>query len=655
MIGLSGPELTTEAITKLKLSKLQTDEINRIVVTYHRDYLALQRRHSKVGKDAAGRILVTIEPFYDECLALAQRLQTELGGIVDPALLPVVRNGELPFQIFNWGGACNETITLWKDGEKYFVEEKLTAAPGHPRDPFTCNISGPKLEEIPPQFRIYWREDGAKPELPTKPIEPQIPRQGTFNIQQERSQLPATATPGRQDYAFKFSGPKDHTLNVWMEVWQEGKMEWVSNFDFEAKPQAGEPLAAGLTLTAIGGDAASKESKGKTRLHWAMSCSGSEGKIQTANALIPDLSAGMGATYSTWDRQLKPLNPRSGETVTVLGITGYKLSNFRSAMTGLTEADLLKRGPNAAVLVRARFSPARPGQLSDAVGLDTKVSDQAFARRTFAQFEISKQLGVDLSNCQTRTEAHAALVAAASTPDGSARAAQMVDELGSDGIGYADHFKMVAEPLLAMWWKLRKKEPTTAEEVVTLLENFITALNGPGSHSVWWNHGEPITKWAEGPSLNDSFAKKLKLTKLQVDEVNKLFKKYADEAKALSRRHTKVTKNDQGHVIINVEPYSNECLELARKMVAELGGIVTQDIVPAVKVGALPTAIFGNAGECRETTVLKKDAKGVYVIEISRSDWVNAHGAGAGNSTTSWGSQDIDLAFGSYKMYWSGE
>jgi serine/threonine protein kinase len=504
-----------------------------------------------------------------------------------------------------------------------------------------------KLESIPAKAPAAPKEPLAAPLAPAQDLR--------FAIQQDRSQLPASPTPGRQDYAFKFAGPADHTLNVWMEVWQEGKMEWVSDFDFEARPKAGEPVAAFLTLIAMGGDAASKESKGKTRLHWAMTCSGSEGITQTANALIADLSAGMGATYSTWDRQLRPLNPRPGETVTVLGITGYKLSNFRSVVPGFTETDLLKRWPNAAVLVRARFSPARPGQLSDAVGLDTKVSDQAFARRTFAQFQISKQLGVDLSDCRTRMEAHAALVAAASTPDGSARAAQMVDELGSDNIGYADHFKMVAEPLLAMWWKLRKKEPVTAEEVVTLLENFITALNGPGSYSVWWHHGEPITKWAAGPYLNDSFAKKLKLTKLQVDEVNKLFKKYADEASALGRRHTKVTKNDQGHVIVTTEPYSVECLELARKMVAELGGIVTQDIVPAVKVGALPTAIFGIAGECRETTVLKKDAKGVYVIEIRRTDWVNAHGSGAGNSTTSWGSTDIGLAFGSYKMYWSEE
>ena len=144
---------------KLKLSKLQTDEINRVLMTYHREYLALQRRHSKVGKDEAGRLLVTIAPFYDECLALANRLQTELGGIVDPALLPVMNNGEMASQIFGWGGACNETIAMWKADGKYYVEEKLTSSPGHERDPFTFNMSGPKLEDFPEGYRIFWREE----------------------------------------------------------------------------------------------------------------------------------------------------------------------------------------------------------------------------------------------------------------------------------------------------------------------------------------------------------------------------------------------------------------------------------------------------------------------------------------------------------------
>ncbi len=90
-------------------------------------------------------------------------------------------------------------------------------------------------------------------------------------------------------------------------------------------------------------------------------------------------------------------------------------------------------------------------------------------------------------------------------------------------------------------------------------------------------------------------------------------------------------------------------------MVAELGGIVLQDFLPDLKVGTLPRAIFGNAGECRETVTLKKDADGVYVIEIRSADWVTANGTGAGDTTTGWGSKDIDLAFGSYKMYWTEE
>ena len=149
MIGSAGPELTNEAVQKLKLSKLQSEEIGRILLAYHREFLALQRRHSKVGKDDAGRLLVTIEPFYDECLELAQRLQTELGGIVDATLLPVIKNGELATQIFSWGGACNETITMWKADGKYYVEEKLTSAPGHDRDPYTLQHVRPETRRNP--------------------------------------------------------------------------------------------------------------------------------------------------------------------------------------------------------------------------------------------------------------------------------------------------------------------------------------------------------------------------------------------------------------------------------------------------------------------------------------------------------------------------
>ena len=151
MIGADGPELHADAIKKLKLSKLQADEINRVMQSHHRDYLALERRHSKITKDDQGRIVTTIAPFTDECQALAKRLVAELGGIVEFAILPQPRVGQLPTQIFRWGGEEPQTITMWKADGKYFVEDK--------RGTFTFNMSGPNLQDLPEQYRLFWREE----------------------------------------------------------------------------------------------------------------------------------------------------------------------------------------------------------------------------------------------------------------------------------------------------------------------------------------------------------------------------------------------------------------------------------------------------------------------------------------------------------------
>ncbi|HEV7402102.1 MAG TPA: protein kinase, partial [Chthoniobacteraceae bacterium] len=95
-----------------------------------------------------------------------------------------------------------------------------------------------------------------------------------FHIQQDRSQLPPAPTPGRQDYAFKFSGPSDHTMNLWLEVWRDGKLEIVSSFDFLARPKIGTPLEAALQLTTMNGEVASVESKGKVRSDWTLHVGG---------------------------------------------------------------------------------------------------------------------------------------------------------------------------------------------------------------------------------------------------------------------------------------------------------------------------------------------------------------------------------------------
>ncbi len=433
-----------------------------------------------------------------------------------------------------------------------------------------------------------------------------------FSIQQDRSQIPATATPGRQDFAFKFSGPTDHTLNVWLEVWRDGKLEIVDGFDFLARPKVGAPLEAALRLTTMNGDVASVESKGKVRYDWIMRCGGPNGTGETNGAWRPNIFKELGSINSTWDYPPKGgWHPRPGETVTILAMVGYRLTSLSEFVPGWSEAELLKGWPNSAVLIRARFNPARAGELGDGPGLGGNVTDREYVTAKLAQFALGKQLAVDLRGHRSVTEAHAALVAAASTPEGRERAVQMVKEFNTGGMTYSTSLAPVIDPVSELKYRI---ETASAEEIVSTLEKFITDLtNLPRGSAVTWHQPRPFEKGPNGPQLTANTVRKLKLPQRQAEEANKLMQKYAGEAHSLERRHTKIAKNEKGHVLVTIEPFSDECLELARKMVAELGGIVPQDILPAIRPGALPEEIFRTAGECRHMIELWKE-EGKYFL-----------------------------------------
>jgi serine/threonine protein kinase len=160
--GQDGPELSGEAVRYLKLSKLQAGVVNGILQRYATESLALERRHTHVGKDDAGRIVVTVEPFSGECQDLARKMVDELGGLVDSSILPKIEVGRLPQEIFRSAGECNQSIVLWKADGQFHVEETITdwvPAPGMFRSPSSLSFSNPKLEGIPERFRLYWRED----------------------------------------------------------------------------------------------------------------------------------------------------------------------------------------------------------------------------------------------------------------------------------------------------------------------------------------------------------------------------------------------------------------------------------------------------------------------------------------------------------------
>ena len=108
-------------------------------------------------------------------------------------------------------------------------------------------------------------------------------------------------------------------------------------------------------------------------------------------------------------------------------------------------------------------------------------------------------------------------------------------------------------------------------------------------------------------------------------------------------------------MLVTIEPFSAECLDLASKMVAELGGIVPQDILPAIRPGALPGEIFRSAGECRQTIELwKQDGK--YFREHRQSDWVPAPGMSrSAMSSSSSGPKMEEVFYGDYRLYWTEE
>ncbi len=509
-----------------------------------------------------------------------------------------------------------------------------------------------KLESIPAKTPAAPKTGEASKKPAAAPLAPA--QDLRFAIQQDRSQLPTTLTPGRQDYAFQFSGPADHTLNVWLEVWRDGKLEIVDRFDFLARPKVGAPLEAALRLTTMNGDVASVESKGKVRYDWNMRCGGPNGTGETSGAWRPNIFKELGSINSTWDYPPKGgWHPRPGETVTILAMVGYRLTSLSEFVPGWSEAELLKGWPNSAVLIRARFNPARAGELGDGPGLGGNVTDREYVTAKLAQFALGKQLAVDLRGHRSVTEAHAALVAAASTPEGRERAAQMVKEFNTGGMTYSTLLAPVIDPVRELKYKIDK---ASAEEIVSTLEKFITDLTHlPRGTAVTWHQPRPFEKGPNGPQLTADTIRKLKLPQRQAEEANKVMQKYAGEAHALERRHTKIAKNEKGHVLVTIEPFSDECLELARKMVAELGGIVPQDILPTIRPGALPEEIFRTAGECRHMIELWKE-EGKYFLNHRQTDWVPAPGMWRGDQSWSSSGPKMEGTFyGDYRLYWTEE
>jgi hypothetical protein len=155
----------------LGISAAQQKEATRIFQAYYREYVALERRHTRHTRDRDGRVQVTIEPFADESLALVERLSAELAGVVDQRVAPQQpKKGEIHSQIglFRHAGEATVKAELWREdrgnGQEYFYKESYQWLDGG--DGMNA-ANGRSTGVFPEQYRLYWIDDASAAALPT--------------------------------------------------------------------------------------------------------------------------------------------------------------------------------------------------------------------------------------------------------------------------------------------------------------------------------------------------------------------------------------------------------------------------------------------------------------------------------------------------------
>ena len=264
-----------------------------------------------------------------------------------------------------------------------------------------------------------------------------------FAIWYDKTQIPSVSAPGRQDYAFAFTAPTGQVLSVWMESWQDGKCE-IGRLDETITAKTNEPINGVLHFSLADGATMSAESAGKKRYDWTIELTknretpvkGTETVKWDCGEWRKDILNWPGAMFVGGldnDVYNNSCHPKSGETVTLLWVDTYDPGVGSVEMnrhSSLCQVPLLQGKPKGAIALRARFSPAAPGEMKSGycdAGLQVRA---AAALVTPAQFAIATEIGSDLRLCKTPAEATTKLIATAGTPEGRKRAEQMLRELG---------------------------------------------------------------------------------------------------------------------------------------------------------------------------------------------------------------------------------
>ena len=161
VVGPNGPMLAGDVVTKMGLSKMQTDAANDIFQRYNRDFISLERRHTTFTTDDQGHVHITVAPFEAEANTLIDQMYAELGGVIDARRIPgrpiAGSNILRTMGLFRHEGRGQVTAELWKEGRNYHFSEQLH------KDGNTLNSRGAWGSSssdaiFPEEYRIYWRE-----------------------------------------------------------------------------------------------------------------------------------------------------------------------------------------------------------------------------------------------------------------------------------------------------------------------------------------------------------------------------------------------------------------------------------------------------------------------------------------------------------------
>jgi serine/threonine protein kinase len=412
----AGPILSDSMVRKLGISPAQRKEADLIFQKYYKEFLTLERRHTRHTRDEHGHVQITIEPFPDESLSLVKRLHEELSGVIDSRTAPPLpERGKVhtSLGLFRHAGEATVKAELWREklaglkGDEYQMKESIKWIDGSIQG--GRGYSGNSPQAFPAEYRLFWNEaesNAASNTTVTKAI-----------VSSYKSLVLTTSSPGREERAYRFRAPPGHGVTAWLEVWEDGKLTIPAELSMCLIPQQDAPLDASLRFAIQEGKVISPENEGKLRIDWALA----QGVAEYNNALhgsgsqwiesslakpappnATTMSMGFAGNADTEGNVM--LKPEYGYSLKLYNWYRYKPNDETKG--GNTTENLMQGSPVAAIILRARIDtyeelsrlyPNRAAHGNRFPGAIT-AEDRLFTPELIRFSQLAQQLGtLDLS------------------------------------------------------------------------------------------------------------------------------------------------------------------------------------------------------------------------------------------------------------------